>query len=270
MAGDTDEVLVSRESTWQWLLHVLLWFFGLFFVLMGFAWDGVFDRLFALTVVLLTIGPSLYDLLRRRRVTVGPEGIAIGSVMIPWSQIERHTFREMPPVKAGLLLRLSEEGRAKLGITRVGRHLDERGERFDLYLRANGDRIEEWFTVVSLHALAAMGRDLEASAKLLVAAAAAQLDVWVVTEDPLTLSVHAASLDALEGDKIAKGVPSELRWDPGFDGGVMLLVGPLALGEEPGADAALERVTQELTAAFRGCPDVSGMWAERRRPDASG
>ena len=76
----------------------------------------------------------------------------------------------------------------------------------------------------------------------------------------------------MDGERIAKEVPSELRWDPGFDGGVMLLVGPLALGEEPGADAALARLTQELTAAFRGGPDVSAMWAERRGPaqDATG
>ena len=114
-----------------------------------------------------------------------------------------------------------------------------------------------------------MGRKLEASVQQLVALSGSVLDVQVVTRGPLTLSVHAASLDALDGARIARGVPSELRWDPSFEGGVMLLVGPLSLSEQPGADAALERAKGELASAFKGEPDISAMWAERTPPKHS-
>ena len=263
-----DEAYASRESAWQWPLHAFLLFMATFFVLLAFAWEGI-DRFYAIVLVLVTAGPSITDLLTRRRVVIDARGITIGGVLVPWSAIEKHTFREVPPVKSGLLLRLTEGARKELGIRRPGRYAGPRGEPYDLYLRAHGDAIEEWFTRVSLHMLKASGERLQDNMEVLKKiireqpqAAAVQL----VTEAPYTLSLHVASLDELDtsASAIAKAVPDAVRWDPTFDGAVMILIGPLTLGDEPHADAAVARLKATVEEAFAGSPDVEAMFAERR------
>ncbi len=79
--------------------------------------------------------------------------------------------------------------------------------------------------------------------------------------------MHAASADDLlsgAGDAIAKVLPDEARWNPSYTGGVMVLVGPLTLQQDPRAEQFLEHVKASVAAAVAGKPRIHAMFAERR------
>ena len=252
-----------REDAWPWFIHGLLWFFASFFLLMLVAWEGA-GAIVAAGLALACSLSSAIDLFTRRRVSIGSEGIGVGGVPISWSDIERHRFRELPPARAGLLLRLTDEARARLRPGKTpAHHMD--GVDYDLYLRANGDMLEEWFEIVSLHALEEHGERLKRGIETLVEHARSSLDVQLVTRAPLTLSVHARSVEDLRerAGTIAKALPEDIRWDPTFDGGVVLLLGPLALADEPDAAAAVDGLRHAIVEACAGAPAVEVVWAER-------
>lgn len=257
--------LIDRESSWPWPLHALLLFFACFFVLMSFAWEGV-DRVVALVLVVATAGPSATDVLTRRRVVIGRSGITVGRVLLPWAAIERYTFRELPRARAGLLLRLTDEARAQLAPRRLGRQRGPGGELYDLYLRADGDRIVDWFERVTLHAMVASTGPMREAVEVLSAAARrAAAEVRLVTEDPLTISIRVESLEALGASvsAIVRALPEAARWDPAFDGRLMVLVGPLRLADEPGAEEALDRLRAAVSDATAARAEVEAIFADR-------
>ena len=79
---------VYRESPWQWPVHAFLLFVAAFFALMAFAWTGI-DRAVAVTIVVVTAGASGLNLGSRRRVVIGPRGIAISGVLPKEEAIEQ-------------------------------------------------------------------------------------------------------------------------------------------------------------------------------------
>jgi len=272
-----------------WVVHILTAILAAMAVSVPGAvlhWSGATIAWGAAVIVAAVIAA---DALRCRRVWIGPEGLTIAGRVFAWSEIDKTHPREVPIARAGLFVRLTDAARARHGLGpprhRVyGFGLDPApspelaAERYDLFLRAHRARLESWFVRVSIHQLrAARGEILAAAGKaglVVPNVAAANAGVAGVTAslvvadlDALTIELRADSIDdVLAGAEAAlrTALPDAARWDIAFAGGVMVLVGPLALGRDPRAAACLDHVKAVVRSQIRGTPRaIEAMFAAR-------
>lgn len=93
------------------------------------------------------------------------------------------------------------------------------------------------------------------------------VDVRCETTGPATISVHATSSMALKkaAAQIAREAPGEMRFNAGYSGKLMLLLGPLDLCSPQDGEQLAETLKSEVAAEFPGEVAVEAVWAEKRR-----
>src|SRR4051794_23236743 len=103
----------SRERPRPFLVHLATASFA-FIIALGlgaiFDWSG---KLEALAIACIVAAVIVWDIARCRRVTIGPDGIGVGSATFAWQDIELTRVREVPIARAGLFVRLTDEARAR-------------------------------------------------------------------------------------------------------------------------------------------------------------
>ncbi len=268
---------VDREAGWPWPLHAFLAFVVIAVVAISLADRGA-SRVLGLGFATAIVVLQLWLVVRRRRLELDDAGIRVGAHRFAWADVEETQVRDgVPRARLGLFIRLTADARTRLGLPapRLREHgfglhpppTPERdAARYDLFLRGTIEQLEAWVMIINVKLLRRVRENLEAVVAELPRIHA---DLVVPNLTALTVSVHAASADDLlsgAGEAIAKVLPDEVRWDPGYAGGMMVLVGPLSLQQDPRAEELLERVKAAVAASIAGKPRIHAMFAERQLP----
>jgi len=266
-----------REQAAPWPLHA----FGLFVATFGsigaYQYSGG-DRIGAAILVAVIVGVMVWDVARCRRVELDGKGLAVGDQRFVWADLEVPHFREVPLARAGMFVRVTDEARTRLQLPEPRHRLDgiglvpadTSGKRYDLFLRARRDQLEEWHDFVLLHLLYKMGDQLEAvRATLAATPTSRQVDAELIMlgDDSATIELRARSIAALmaaAAPAIAGALPEDARWNPSCTRSVMVLVGPLELADDPQASAALDHIKACVKSSVVGTPRaIAAMFAAR-------
>lgn len=269
----------SREQPWPVLIHgMLVGFAGFAFAMFALS-SSPLERAFAVVTMVGLLGLVVWDVVRCRSVELAEDALVVGGVRFAWADLDVPKFREVPLARAGMFVRVADEARSRYRVPPPRHHAhgvglpppsnpEEARKRYDLFLRARGDRLVAWHDIVMVRMLQRTAGQLRTAVDTMAKVAASPLTGFVVADDPtgITLQLIAPSLDLLRahaGETIARLLPEDARWNPQFARGVMVFVGPLSLGKAPGADAALAHVKASVAASVAGSPRaIAAIWCQ--------
>jgi hypothetical protein len=268
----------TREAPRFWLVHVVTAILATIIAI------AITDTVDGSPKLALAIGLSIVaaviilDIARCRAIAIDADGFSVGAQRYAWTDVESFKVREVPIARAGIYVKLTDDARARLhrrpahykfyGFGLEAPPTPEQGaERFDIFIRAHRDRLEEIYARMVMREMSSLRKHTDI---LMAKVGAGNVQARLVVDalESLTVEVVATSLDALladEGRAVGCVLPEAARWDPAFQGGVMLFVGPMELSSFPNAQRSLDRYKDLVRKQLAGTPRaVEAIFAVRR------